>query len=131
MGKTAAYDPHLSHADGIIVVLDVTRSGMRYRKEDVEQSKSLLKNVAREPEVRHKPFLVFANKCDREDAVAVDEVKSMFDLEDVLRGRPWQLHRCSAVTGEGIKEGLLWLVQELLKGDDPKEEDKLQGKPIS
>merc|ERR1719401_3121684 len=120
--KTAMYEPHLSQADGIIVVLDVTRSGMRYRKEDVDQSKALLKNVAREPEVRDKPFLVLANKCDREDAVAVDDVRSMFDLEDVLRGRPWQLHRCSAVTGEGIKHGLVWLVQELLKGDDPREE---------
>lgn len=32
-----------------------------------------------------------------------------------LRGRPWQIQACSAKTGEGLKEGLEWVLSNLKK----------------
>jgi len=35
------------------------------------------------------------------------EVSTHLDLSS-LKGRPWQIFRTSAITGEGLKEGLDW-----------------------
>jgi hypothetical protein len=34
-----------------------------------------------------------------------------------LRGRPWQIQACSAKTGDGLREGLEWVMSNLKKKD--------------
>jgi len=111
--KTAGYTPYLAMADCVIVVVDATRTWMKFRPEDVDKAKNLIKTVVNEPEVRDKPFLFLANKCDREDALPVPEVMEVFGLEDVFKGKLWQLQRCSAITAEGLKPGVAWLVSKI------------------
>mmetsp|Transcript_4761 Transcript_4761/g.14932 ORF Transcript_4761/g.14932 Transcript_4761/m.14932 type:complete len:206 (+) Transcript_4761:90-707(+) len=112
--KTASYQPWLAMADAVIVVLDATRTCLRFRPEEVQRAKVLMETIAQEPEVRDKPFLVLANKCDREDAIPVSEMLDTFRLEDTFQGRAWHLQRCSAVTAEGLKPGYAWLLNKLL-----------------
>lgn len=117
--KSASYQPFLAQADAIIVVLDATRTCVRFRPDEIKWAKVLLQIITKEPEVRDKPFLVLANKCDREDVLPVAEVLELFDLENIMKGRTWQLQRCSAVTAEGLKPGYAWLVSKLLSEAKP------------
>merc|ERR1711933_410893 len=117
--KSASYQPLLSSADAVIVVLDATRTCLRFRPDEVQRTKTLVESIVREPEVHDKPFLVLANKCDREDALPVAEVVETFDLENLFNGRTWQLQRCSAVSAEGLKAGMAWLVVKLLDEAKP------------
>jgi len=117
--KTASYQPWLSSADAVIVVLDATKTCLRFRPDEVEKTKKMIQSIVTEPEVHDKPFLVLANKCDREDALPVPEILEKFDLENLFNARTWQLQRCSAVSGEGLKGGMAWLVMKLLDEAKP------------
>eukprot|EP00747_Dinoflagellata_sp_TGD_P164202 gnl/TRDRNA2_/TRDRNA2_183795_c0_seq1.p1 gnl/TRDRNA2_/TRDRNA2_183795_c0~~gnl/TRDRNA2_/TRDRNA2_183795_c0_seq1.p1 ORF type:complete len:227 (+),score=49.96 gnl/TRDRNA2_/TRDRNA2_183795_c0_seq1:47-682(+) len=112
--KKAAYGPFLAQADGVIIVIDATKTCLRFRADEVTKTKEFIAHISREPEVRDKPFLVLANKCDREDALSTQEILETFDLEGLFRGKQFQLQRCSAVTAEGLKAGVAWLTSKLV-----------------
>ncbi|CAK0836686.1 unnamed protein product, partial [Prorocentrum cordatum] len=117
--KSASYQPYLETIDAVVVVLDATKTAVRFRQDEVEKTKRLLHTMAREPELRGKPFLVLANKCDRQDALTVEEVVDSFGLGDAMRGRAWHLQRCSAVTAEGLQAACSWLTLRLLEEARP------------
>ena len=55
------------------------------------------------------PLLIFANKQDLMSALAPDEISEGLNLH-TMRERQWQIQACSARTGEGLQEGMEWLV---------------------
>lgn len=62
-----------------------------------------------EEELEDASLLVFANKQDQPgvlEAVAITQALNLQSLKD----RSWSIFACSAVTGEGVKEGMDWLV---------------------
>eukprot|EP00842_Homolaphlyctis_polyrhiza_P002937 jgi/Hompol1/3644/HPOL_000276-RA len=62
-----------------------------------------------EEELKDAALLVFANKQDMEGAMSVTEVSEFMNLTS-LKMRTWTIFKCSAKTGEGLSEGLDWLV---------------------
>ena len=58
------------------------------------------------------PILFFANKMDLPGALEPSEVSLQLGLP-ALTGRPWQVAASNALTGEGVDEGVAWLVQAL------------------
>jgi ADP-ribosylation factor-like protein 1 len=57
------------------------------------------------------PILFLTNKCDKEDAASTYEVMEALDLQRMTRlDRPFNLFRCSALTGEGLFQAWDWLV---------------------
>ena len=74
------------------------------RLEDVNQQLYLMLN---EPELRHCPLLIFANKQDRSNAMRVDELTHRLRLKSL--SIPWHVQPCCATTGEGLYDGLDWL----------------------
>lgn len=58
------------------------------------------------------PVLVFANKQDLVGALSCAEIAILLNLED-LRDRRWHIQACSALSGEGLFEGLKWVVQQI------------------
>ncbi|GFS22886.1 ADP-ribosylation factor-like protein 3 [Elysia marginata] len=56
------------------------------------------------------PVLVFANKQDLMNAARSSEIADGLNLNSI-RDRAWQIQPCSAVTGEGVKEGIDWMTQ--------------------
>lgn len=54
-------------------------------------------------------FLVFANKQDDSAAMSVAEVAGMLGLKDMFKQRHWHVEGTSAITSEGILDGLKWL----------------------
>ena len=55
-------------------------------------------------------LLLLANKQDLRDAMGPGQLSTELALTDI-RGRQWRIQGSSAVTGEGLKEGLDWLAQ--------------------
>ena len=57
-------------------------------------------------------LLVFANKQDLPGAMTAADVSDALGLS-ALKSRQWAIHRCSAILGEGLTEGLDWLVNTI------------------
>uniref|UniRef100_A0AC35GRF5 ADP-ribosylation factor n=1 Tax=Panagrolaimus sp. PS1159 TaxID=55785 RepID=A0AC35GRF5_9BILA len=57
-------------------------------------------------------LLVFANKQDKSNAMNVEEIKEKLNLKEV-KTQNWHIQGCSAISGDGIYEGLDWLVQQI------------------
>ena len=65
-------------------------------------------------ELKDCAVLVLANKQDLNSAMTPDEVMEKLGMGQ-LKGRTWLVQGTSAITGQGIKEGLDWLASILLK----------------
>jgi signal recognition particle receptor subunit beta len=57
-------------------------------------------------------FLIFANKQDLPEAMSEEEIIGKLNLGD-LKCHTWHIQKCSAMSGEGIDEGLDWLHSKL------------------
>lgn len=85
---------------------------------DVSAS-SGLRFISEEPELRDAVILILANKQDLPGALSVEEISSRLSLDTALPGRVVHIQGCSALTREGIMEGLDWLHDTLLHPPDP------------
>jgi hypothetical protein len=66
-----------------------------------------------DPKLLNVPLLVFANKIDiHHDTADMHTLVDKLSLSK-LQNRSWLLQRCSALTGEGISEGLEWISGQL------------------
>jgi ADP-ribosylation factor-like protein 2 len=57
-------------------------------------------------------LLIFCNKQDIEGALSPDQIREFLGLEEISR-RHWGLIACSAKTGEGLLEGVDWMVRDV------------------
>jgi ADP-ribosylation factor-like protein 1 len=69
-----------------------------------------------EEELKTAALLVFANKQDMPGSMSVTEASEFMGLTD-LKTRTWTIFKCSAKTGEGLTEGLDWLVNVVQGGE--------------
>jgi len=68
-----------------------------------------------EQELKSSLLLVLANKQDLplgQGRLTPAQVSEALGLTD-LRQREWQIMGCSALTGEGLMEGMDWMVSKL------------------
>ena len=63
-------------------------------------------------EVKNIPVLVYINKSDLPHAKNASYFQDKLGLH-TLRGNPWHTQTCSAISGEGLYEGLDWLIHVL------------------
>ena len=94
--------------DGIIFVVDCND------KDRAEESAEELGKLMKEEELSGLPLLVMANKQDLKDAISPKEVGEICGLSK--EKRKWMIQGTSASTGQGLKEGLDWMAETLLKG---------------
>lgn len=99
---------YYSNTNAIIYVVDSTD------RERLAISKDELVSMMEEDELKEAVLIVFANKQDMEGAMTPAEVSEGLGLSK-LKNRQWQIFKTSAVKGEGIHEGLDWLVNILQK----------------
>ena len=76
-----------------------------------------LAKMAKHADLQRTPLLLFSNKMDLAMAPPAHEVAKSVGLDDLGRHwvRPWRLQGCSALTGEGVQDGLKWLTQNVKK----------------
>merc|ERR1712070_522306 len=87
---------------GLIFVVD---SNDRDRIEDAREE---LGKMLSEDDMRDAELLVFANKQDLPNSMAVAEVSEKLGLQD-MRNRQWFIQSTCATTGDGLYEGLDWI----------------------
>lgn len=77
-----------------------------------------LHRFVREQELRESLLLVLANKQDLPKALGVSEITERLGLHQ-LRPLKWYIQPCSAITGDGLYEGLDWVTHSLNHPDQP------------
>ena len=63
-----------------------------------------------EEALKDVPMLVFANKQDLQFALDAEEILSTLQLAEI-NDRTWLIQACSAMTKDGLQEGMEWLVK--------------------
>jgi len=97
---------YFDSSDSLIYVID---SSDRRR---LEESGSELNELLQEDKLANIPLLIFANKQDLIQALPAEEISESLSLHNI-RDRTWTIQACSAKEGEGLQEGLEWLVQNI------------------
>ena len=78
----------------------------------VQEVKENLQELLAEELLAGVPLLVFANKQDLEMALEAPEVMSSLELENIS-DRTWNIQACSAVSQQGLNEGMEWLINTI------------------
>ena len=86
-------------------------SADRWRLEDCKRE---LHSLLEQEKLAGASLLIFANKQDLVGALSVDEIASVLELDsEKFSTRHWSIHACSAVTGDGLIDGVDWMVEDI------------------
>lgn len=88
---------------GLIFVVDCADS------DRIEEAKTELHKIINDREMKDAVILIFANKQDLPQAMKPHEVQQKLELT-LLSDRNWYVQPSCATTGDGLAEGLQWLV---------------------
>ncbi|BFZ20862.1 hypothetical protein BsWGS_23901 [Bradybaena similaris] len=95
---------YFENTDLLIYVID---SSDRKRFEETGDE---MTELLEEEKLAGVPVLIFANKQDLLTAAKASEIAEGLNLNSI-RDREWQIQACSALTGEGVKEGVEWMTK--------------------
>lgn len=104
---------YFENTDVLIYVID-SSDRKRFEETSVE-----LAELLAEEKLNTVPLLVYANKQDLFNAAPASEMAEGLHLPSI-RDRGWQIQACSAVSGEGLKEGLEWACKSIQPKTKPK-----------
>ncbi|XP_059522260.1 ADP-ribosylation factor 4-like [Myotis daubentonii] len=99
---------YFQNTQGLIFVVDNNDC------ERIQEGAEELQKMLREDELQDAVLLLFANKQDLPNAMAISEMTDKLGLQ-TLRNRTWYGQATCATQGTGLYEGLDWLSNELLK----------------
>jgi ADP-ribosylation factor protein 1 len=99
---------YYDNTNAIIYVID------SIDRERLKESSDELQKILKEPLLINAPLLIYTNKQDLPNPISVVELANIFELY-AIRNRKWYIQSCSAITGDGIYEGLGWLSNTLNK----------------
>ncbi|CAF1018729.1 unnamed protein product, partial [Adineta ricciae] len=97
---------YFANTQAIMYVIDAND-----RERLPEATEGLLK-VLPEDELRGIPILIYMNKMDLKISLTQEELIKEMRLNDI-RDRPWHVQPCSATHGDGLFEGLDWLMRAI------------------
>merc|ERR1712061_295731 len=99
---------YFESSDALVYVID---SSDRRR---LEESGQELRELLAEDKLAGIPVLIFANKQDLLQATPADEISEALNLVSIA-DRTWTIQACSAKDGNGLQEGMEWLVGNCAK----------------
>lgn len=99
---------YFQNTDGLIFVVDSNDT------ERIDDAAEELKKMLAEDDLKNSCLLVMANKQDLKDAMSPNDITEKLGLKD-LKGRQWLVQGTSALTKQGLKEGLDWMAGEMNK----------------
>ncbi|XP_062340380.1 ADP-ribosylation factor-like protein 3 [Osmerus eperlanus] len=97
---------YFENTDVLIYVID---SSDRKRFEETGQE---LVELLEEEKLGAVPLLIFANKQDLLTAAPASELAEGLNLH-TIRDRVWQIQACSAVSTEGLQDGMTWVCKNI------------------
>jgi ADP-ribosylation factor-like protein 3 len=95
---------YYNNVDGLIFVIDSSD------EERIKECKETFMFLLNEAPLENVPVLVLANKQDLDFSLKPDEIIDAMDLNSI-GNRYWSIYPCSALKGDGIKEGLQDLME--------------------
>jgi ADP-ribosylation factor-like protein 3 len=100
------WDNYYENTDALVWVVDCADEAR------LEETALELTQLLADAKLAKAPVLVFANKQDLATALPPDRVTVALDLHRI-RDHAWQIQGCSALSGQGLDDGLKWLVQSI------------------
>jgi len=97
---------YFDHTDVLIYVIDSSD------KKRFDETAMELSEILEEEKLNSVPLLIFANKQDLLTAAKASEIADGLQLVKI-RDRSWQIQACSAISGEGIKDGMEWISKNI------------------
>lgn len=108
---------YFAGVEGVIFVID-SNDENRIDKEKNDNVKDELQWILQNPDLQNAVFLFFANKQDLPGALGATEIAKRLELNEI-RDREWFVQPCVALQGQGLYEGLDWLIDTINKRDPP------------
>ena len=100
---------YYDQTDALIYVIDSADTRR------VEETGIELQQLLDEERLSSIPLLIMANKQDLISALSPAELTEKLGL-DAIRERVWQILPCSAKDGDGLQEGMEWIVEQMNSG---------------
>jgi ADP-ribosylation factor protein 1 len=97
---------HYQSTQGVIFLVDSNDRDL------IDDAATELEKMMREDELKDACLLVLANKQDLPNAMSIRDVAEGLRLRE-LRRRAWHIEASCATSGEGLLEGLDWLVHAI------------------
>ncbi|KAJ1968452.1 ADP-ribosylation factor protein 3 [Dispira parvispora] len=98
------WERYYPESHGIIFVIDATD------RERLEECRKTFENIMKQDEVEGVPVLMLANKQDLPVAMAVEEIKEVFNkIAYGLGARDSKVLPVSALAGDGVRDAVEWL----------------------
>eukprot|EP00128_Syssomonas_multiformis_P017393 Colp12_sorted_trinity150504_noHs@27668 len=102
------WEKYFNECHAIIYVVDPCD------QERLELSREVFERVVSDQSLKGVPLLVWVNKQDAEQRLSIDEVKHVFNKSAHMIGsRDCHVSGTSGVIGDGIKEGIEWIVSRV------------------
>ena len=100
---------YFEQTDGIIWVVD---SIDRFR---LEECKAQLHDILKQERLAGASLLILANKQDLGGALNFEQIATALDLynDNISLNRHWKILSCSAIRGDGLVEGIEWVVNDI------------------
>ncbi|KAL8562991.1 ADP-ribosylation factor protein 3 [Nucella lapillus] len=95
---------YFDNTDVLIYVIDSSD------KKRFEETGMELHELLEEDKLAGVPVLIFANKQDLFSSAKAADISEGLNLGSI-RDREWQIQACSALSGEGVKDGLEWMAR--------------------
>ncbi|KAI8347092.1 ARF-like protein [Mortierella sp. GBAus27b] len=102
----SSWKTYYVNTKAVIMVIDSSD------KERLHISKTELHTMMESESLRNASLLVFANKQDVRGALSAAKISEALALTS-LQDRQWHIQACSALTGDGLFEGLDWIVAQI------------------
>ncbi|XP_040054140.1 ADP-ribosylation factor-like protein 3 [Gasterosteus aculeatus] len=99
---------YFENTDVLIYVIDSSD------RKTLEETSLELFELLEEEKLAAVPLLIFANKQDLATATPTSELVECLHLH-TIRDRMWQLQACSAVTAQGLQDGMTWVCKNIKK----------------
>ncbi|TIB67738.1 PH-domain-containing protein [Wallemia mellicola] len=103
----STWSAYYNQAKAVILVVDSCEP------DRLNVVKEELHRACQDEQLKDALLLVWANKQDRKDQASTPaEISSKLELT-ALKDRQWSIFPCSALTGDGLSEGLDWLTERI------------------
>jgi ADP-ribosylation factor-like protein 3 len=77
-----------------------------------EEAQGELLRLLEDEKLSNVPTLLFANKVDLLQAAPIEDITEAMALANIT-SRNWTIQACSAKTGEGLQEGMEWIIKAI------------------
>uniref|UniRef100_A0A8C2K407 ADP-ribosylation factor-related protein 1 n=1 Tax=Cyprinus carpio TaxID=7962 RepID=A0A8C2K407_CYPCA len=104
------WDKYYAESHGVIYVIDSTD------EERLGESKNAFEKMISSEVLEGVPLLVLANKQDVENCLSVPDIKTAFsDCAPKIGKRDCLVQPCSALSGQGVNDGIEWMVKCVIR----------------